>query len=377
IDAGVDAVDAATATMAGTTSQPSLSALVAATDGTDRPTGLDIDHVFSLEPYWEAARLLYAPFESGLASPTGRVYVHEIPGGQLSNLRQQAIALGLGNRFESIEDMYAAANRILGNLVKVTPSSKVVGDLALALVGADADPAAFEADPQHYDIPDSVIGFLNGELGDPPGGWPEPFRTKALAGRRAKPRLTELTPEQESGLSAEPRRALNELLFPGPTKDYRASRDSYGDLSVLGTVEFLHGLEHGEEYDVEIEPGKRLLIGVQAIGEADHKGMRTVMCTLGGQLRPIQVRDRSIEADVKAAEKADPGVIGQVAAPFAGVVTLAVAEGEDVAAGGVVATIEAMKMEANITSPVGGTVTRVAIGAHQQVEGGDLLAVID
>ena len=256
IDAGVDAVDAATATMAGTTSQPSLSALVAATDDTDRPTGLDIGHVFALEPYWEAVRHLYRPFESGLDSPTGRVYFHEIPGGQLSNLRQQAIALGLGDRFEAIEDMYAAANRILGNLVKVTPSSKVVGDLALALVGAGADPKDFEDDPQKYDIPDSVIGFLNGELGDPPGGWPEPFRTKALAGRRARPRLTELTPEQEKDLDEAPRRTLNQLLFPGPTKEFESSRESYGDLSVLGTVEFLHGLEQGEEYEVEIEPGQ-------------------------------------------------------------------------------------------------------------------------
>ncbi|GGN03624.1 pyruvate carboxylase [Terrabacter tumescens] len=376
IDAGVDAVDAATATMAGTTSQPSLSALVAATDDTDRPTGLDIEHVFALEPYWEAVRHLYRPFESGLDSPTGRVYFHEIPGGQLSNLRQQAIALGLGDRFEAIEDMYAAANRILGNVVKVTPSSKVVGDLALALVGAGADPKDFEDDPQKYDIPDSVIGFLNGELGDPPGGWPEPFRTKALAGRRSKPRLTELIPEQEQALVESPRRTLNQLLFPGPTKEFESSRESYGDLSVLGTVEFLHGLEQGEEYEVEIEQGKRLLIGVQAVGEADPKGMRTVMCTLNGQFRPIQVRDRSVDADVKSAEKADPGAAGQVAAPFAGVVTLAVAEGDTVEAGGVVATIEAMKMEANITSPAGGTVSRVAIGTQQQVEGGDLLVVI-
>ncbi|GAA6527272.1 pyruvate carboxylase [Intrasporangium sp. DVR] len=376
IGAGVDAVDAATATMAGTTSQPSLSALVAATDHTDRPTGLDIDHVFSLEPYWEAVRHLYRPFESGLESPTGRVYFHEIPGGQLSNLRQQAIALGLGDRFEAIEDTYAAANRILGNIVKVTPSSKVVGDLALALVGAGADPAAFEADPQRYDIPDSVIGFLNGELGDPPGGWPEPFRTKALAGRQARPRLTELTPEQEQALREEPRRTLNQLLFPGPTKEFESSREAYGDLSVLGTVEFLHGLVQGEEYEVDIEQGKRLIIGVQSVGEADSKGMRTVMCTLGGQFRPIQVRDRSVEADVKSAEKADPTVPGQVAAPFAGVVTLAVGEGDWVEAGGVVATIEAMKMEANITAPSAGTVTRLAIGPQQQVEGGDLLVVI-
>jgi len=156
IDAGVDAVDVASAPMSGTTSQPSMSALIAATDGTDRETGLDLQKVCDLEPYWEGVRQLYAPFESGLPSPTGRVYTHEIPGGQLSNLRQQAIALGPGDKFESIEDMYAAANKILGNIVKVTPSSKVVGDLALALVGANADPLEFESNPTNFDIPDSV-----------------------------------------------------------------------------------------------------------------------------------------------------------------------------------------------------------------------------
>jgi pyruvate carboxylase len=376
IDAGVDAVDAATSSMAGTTSQPSLSALVAATDNTDRPTGLAIDNVFAMEPYWEAVRQLYFPFESGLASPTGRVYFHEIPGGQLSNLRQQAIALGLGDRFEDIENMYAAANRILGNIVKVTPSSKVVGDLALALVGLGADPAEFEENPTSFDIPDSVIGFLSGELGDPPGGWPEPFRTKALQGRTSKPRVTELTQEQEEALGTDPQRTLNALLFPGPTKEFEESRELYSNLGVLGTAQFLHGLQHGEEYEVEIEAGKRLLLGVSSIGEVDRHGMRTVMCTLNGQFRPIQVRDRSVTAETKAAEKADPAKRGHVAAPFGGVVTPTVAEGDPVEAGAVVATIEAMKMEANITAATSGTIERLAIGEHQQVEGGDLIVVI-
>ena len=311
-----------------------------------------------------------------MASPTGRVYFHEIPGGQLSNLRQQAIALGLGDRFEDIETMYAAANRILGNLVKVTPSSKVVGDLALALVGLGADPKEFEDNPTKFDIPDSVIGFLEGELGDPPGGWPEPFRSKALQGRKSKPRVTELTPEQEQALEDDPQRTLNQLLFPGPTKEFEASRELYGNLGVLGTVEFLHGAEQGEEYEVEIEAGKRLILGVNSIGEADRQGIRSVICTLNGQFRPIQVRDHSVAVETKAAEKAEPGNAGHVAAPFAGVVTPTVAEGDEVEAGGVVATIEAMKMEANITAASGGTVERLAIGGHQQVEGGDLILVI-
>jgi pyruvate carboxylase len=377
IDAGVDAVDVASAALSGTTSQPPMSSLVAATDGTRKATGLDLQAVCDLEPYWEAVRQLYFPFESGLPAPTGRVYTHEIPGGQLSNLRQQAIALGLGDHFEAVEDMYAAANRILGNIVKVTPSSKVVGDLALALVGAKADPADFEADPTRYDIPDSVIGFLSGELGDPPGGWPEPFRTKALAGRDRKPRVSELSEDDRDALKASPRHTLNRLLFPGPTQDFESSREAYSDLGVLGTREFLHGIEVGYEHEIDLEPGKRLIIGLQSVSDADDRGMRTVMFTMGGQLRPVQVRDQKVAVDVKAAEKADPNAKGQVAAPFAGVVSLAVEEGARVEAGAVVATIEAMKMEANITAPVAGTVSRLAIGSQQQVEGGDLIVVID
>jgi pyruvate carboxylase len=376
INAGVDAVDVASAPMSGTTSQPSMSALIAATDGTERETGLGLQAACDLEPYWEGVRRLYAPFESGLPSPTGRIYHHEIPGGQLSNLRQQAIALGLGDRFESIENMYAAANKILGNVVKVTPSSKAVGDLALALVGAKADPAEFEADPTRYDIPDSVIGFLNGELGDPPGGWPEPFRTKALQGRKARPQVKDLSTEDAAALAADPRGTLNRLLFPGPSKEYASSRESYSDLSVLSTSDFLHGLEVGTEYEVILEPGKRLLLGVQSISDPDERGLRTVMCTVNGQLRPVQVRDQSISVDVRQAERADLSQPGQIAAPFAGVVSLAVDVGQEVPAGGTVATIEAMKMEASITSPVGGRVQRLAIGAQQQVEGGDLLIVV-
>ncbi|MGO1193092.1 MAG: pyruvate carboxylase, partial [Nesterenkonia sp.] len=157
--------------------QPPASALVAALEGTERDTGLGLAEVSAMEPYWETVRGIYSPFESGLPAPTGRVYHHEIPGGQLSNLRQQAIALGLGERFEQIEEMYSAADKMLGRLIKVTPSSKVVGDLALQLVGLGASPEEFAQNPGDYDLPDSVIGFLAGQLGDPPAGWPEPFRS--------------------------------------------------------------------------------------------------------------------------------------------------------------------------------------------------------
>ena len=376
IDSGVDAVDAACAAMAGTTSQPALSALVATTDHTARATGLDLDAVCDLEPYWEATRRVYAPFESGLASPTGRVYTHEIPGGQLSNLRQQAVSLGLGEKFEQIEDMYAAANDILGNIVKVTPSSKVVGDLALHLVAVGADPAEFEAEPGKFDVPDSVIGFLSGDLGDPPGGWPEPFRTKALAGRTAKPVVSELDAEQRDGLRQDRRGTLNRLLFPGPTKEFAESRQKYGDVSVLPTAHYLYGLTTGEEHQVELEEGKRLIFGLQAISGPDERGIRTVMCTINGQLRPVNVRDRSVSADAPTVEKADTSKPGHVAAPFDGVVTIVVSDGDTVEAGSTVATIEAMKMEASITAPVGGTVERLSFTGTQQVEGGDLVLVL-
>ncbi|MDZ7885550.1 MAG: pyruvate carboxylase [Mycobacterium sp.] len=380
--AGASAVDGASAPLAGTTSQPALSAIVAATAHTEFDTGLDLAAVCDLEPYWESLRKVYAPFDvaaAGANSPTGRVYTHEIPGGQLSNLRTQAVALGLGDRFEDVENAYAGADRVLGRLIKVTPSSKVVGDLALALVGAGADASEFAASPEKYDIPDSVIGFLRGELGDPAGGWPEPLRTKALAGRAAaKPEQT-LSAEDEVLLDqpgVKRQAVLNRLLFPGPTKEFEAHRDQYGDTSRLSANQFFYGLRQGEEHRVFLERGVELLIGLEAISDADERGMRTVMCILNGQLRPVLVRDRSIASDVAAAEKADKTNPDHVAAPFAGVVTIGVATGEKVDAGQTIATIEAMKMEAAITAPKAGTIERIAVTGTAQVEGGDLLVVI-
>ncbi|SNY77780.1 pyruvate carboxylase [Nocardia amikacinitolerans] len=377
--AGADAVDGASAPMAGTTSQPALSAIVAAAAHSPYDTGLDLQSVCDLEPYWEALRKVYAPFESGLPSPTGRVYHHEIPGGQLSNLRQQAISLGLGDQFEEVEAKYAAADRLLGRLVKVTPSSKVVGDLALALVGKGADVEEFATDPAGFDVPDSVIGFLRGELGTPAGGWPEPFRSRALAGRGPAKPETQLTADDEEGLngtSAQRRATLNRLLFPGPTAEFLAHRAKYGDISRLSANQFFYGLRHDEEHRVELEKGVTLLIGLEAISEPDERGMRTVVCVLNGQLRQVVVRDRTVADKIPVAEKANPADPGQLAAPFSGVVTVVAAVGDRVSAGDTVATIEAMKMEAAITAPRDGVIERIAIGAIQQVDGGDLLLVI-
>ncbi|MEY4310641.1 MAG: hypothetical protein RLZ71_567, partial [Actinomycetota bacterium] len=381
IDAGVDAVDVASAPMAGTTSQPSASALIAALEHTERDSGITLGAVTAMEPYWESVRQLYSPFESGLPGPTGRVYKHEIPGGQLSNLRQQAIALGLGNQFERVEDMYAAANEILGRPTKVTPSSKVVGDLALHLVAVNADPKDFAENPQNYDIPDSVVGFMAGELGDLPGGWPEPFRTKVLQGKNLKFGVTPIGEADLAALQGDDakvrRSTLNRLLFAAPTAEFNRMRDTYGNLDQVDTVDYLYGLEAGREHVVEIAKGVRLYVGLEAIGTPDARGFRTVMATLNGQLRPINIRDSKIQVAVASAEKADPTNLGHIAAPFSGAVTVQTVEGARVEVGQAVATIEAMKMEATITSSVAGIVRRIAIPKTTPVEAGDLILVVE
>ena len=378
--AGADAVDGASAPLSGTTSQPSLSAIVATFANTPRDTGISLQAVSDMEPYWEAVRQMYAPFESGTPGPTGRVYHHEIPGGQLSNLRAQAVALGLADRFELIEDYYAAVNEMLGRPTKVTPSSKVVGDLALHLVGAGVDPQDFAADPQKYDIPDSVIAFLSGELGTPPGGWPEPLRTKALEGRNVTVSTAELTEEDTQALVANDarvrREALNRLMFAKPSAEFAEHRRRFGDTSVLTDREFFYGLVEGKETVINLSDDTHMLVRLAAVSEPDEKGMRTMVCNVNGQIRPMRVRDRSVESNVAAAEKANPATPGHVAAPFAGVVTVTTAEGEQVAAGAPVAVIEAMKMEATITAPVAGTVSRVILTQATKVEGGDLLLEI-
>jgi len=381
VDAGVDAVDVASAPMAGTTSQPSASGLVAALANTERDTEMSLDKVTDLEPYWEAVRKVYAPFESGLPGPTGRVYRHEIPGGQLSNLRQQAIALGLGDRFELVEQMYSEANRILGRPPKVTPSSKVVGDLALHLVAVDADPKEFEENPQKFDIPDSVIGFMAGELGDLPGGWPEPFRTKVMKGKNPDISIKPITKEDVEGISSSEhsvrRQTLNRLLFPAPTKEFERMRTTYGKLTNVPTLDYLYGLEPETEHVVELRKGLQLFVGLEAIGEADSKGFRTVMAKLNGQLRPVTVRDHSISSVESTAEKADPANPSHAAAPFTGVVTPKVEVGQTVSAGQPIASIEAMKMEASIAAPISGKIVRLGVAGPTPVEGGDLIAVIE
>ncbi|WKD56983.1 2-oxoglutarate carboxylase small subunit [Corynebacterium capitovis DSM 44611] len=382
-NAGADIVDVASAPLAGTTSQPSMSALVAAFAHTQRDTGLSLKAVSDLEPYWEAVRQVYAPFESGIPGPTGRVYKHEIPGGQLSNLRTQANALGLGDRFELIEDTYADVNEILGRPTKVTPSSKVVGDLALYLVGAGVKAQDFAENPRKYDIPESVIGFLQGELGTPPGGWPL-LRERALENRAGVDHTVSIPDDLAADFTSDDRRArraaLDQLLFPKQYGEFLEHRRTYGITDQLSDKVFFYGLAEGEETEIwygEVDEEKTpLVVRLEAVGDVDNKGMRQVILTVNGQVRPLRVRDNSAESSVAEVEKADPSNPGHVAAPFAGVVNVVVDKGDSVKAGDPVATIEAMKMEATISAPQDGTIERVALTQATKVEGGDLVVVI-
>jgi pyruvate carboxylase len=380
IEAGVDAVDGAAASMAGMTSQPSLASIVAATDHTARATGISLASLLEIEPYWEAVRSTYAPFESGLRAPTGRVYRHQIPGGQLSNLHQQAGALGLADRFEEVELAYERANALLGDIIKVTPTSKVVGDLALFVVSGAIDWDELAEHPESFDLPASVLQLLRGDLGTPAGGFPQPFTERALrgsAGATGDGRV--LTPALRARLAepgADRRAALAELQFPGPAQERADALERYGDVSAVPTRAFLYGLPDDGEVSIDLGPGVRLIYELEAIGEPDDRGMRTVLVRVNGQLRPIDVRDESIEAPTARVERADPADATHVAAPLTGVVTLRVAEGDEVQAGEPVAVLEAMKMESTVTAPATGTVRRVPVPSGTRLEQGDLIAVV-
>lgn len=373
IEAGVDAVDGAMAPMSGGSSQPNLAALVAATDHTDRTTGLDIADLADLEPYWNAVRAVYEPFDIGLPSPTGRVYRHEIPGGQLSNLRQQAAALGLADQFDQVEDTYEKCAKLLGNPIKVTPTSKVVGDFALYAVSSGIDLEALAEHPDRFDLPASVLSYLTGDLGTPAGGWPEPFRSRALAPNRSEATAPTNSGEVDAAPGPERQRQLSRILFPGPTGDLEDIHASHGDVSVLPTIEFFHGLQEGRETPVDLAPGVRLFVELEAITDADDRGRRTVVMRVNGQTRFADALDRALGSDVPRTEHADPDNPHHVAAPLTGVVTTDVAVGTDVQPGDQLATIEAMKMESVVSARTAGTVNRIVTQSGTNVETGDLL----
>lgn len=379
IDAGVDAVDCAQPPLSGSTAQPNMAALVAATDETPRATGLSLDALWAFEPYWDAVRELYHPFEAGLKSPTGTVYEHEIPGGQLSNLKQQATALGLSGRMADIEEAYATVNRLFGRIIKVTPTSKVVGDLALYLLSAGIDIAELEAHPEKFDLPQSVLEFLHGELGTPHHGWPEPFRTKVLdafKNRYTKPVAETIDGDVWDTPGVPRRRALDRLQFAGPTREFETARRNYWDVSLLPTETFFHGLSEEHDIAVSLRAGATVFFGLQAVSEPDERGNRTVLIRVNGQARPFDVRDRAIAIDTVTAVKADPNNPKHVAAPLTGVVSSVVDAGTAVTQGQPIVTIDAMKMESRVSAPADVTIQQVVAPVGTKVEPGDLLVVL-
>jgi pyruvate carboxylase len=390
-DAGVDVADAAISSMSGTTSQPNLNSIVAALDHTERSTGLDLAALDQASEYWEAVRGYYLPFDSGLRSGTSEVYLHEMPGGQFTNLKEQAEAMGLGARWGEIARTYAEVNLAFGDIVKVTPSSKVVGDMALFLVGHGMSVREFERlGPDHtLTLPNSVVEMFEGALGQPEGGWPEHIQNIILRGRKpmtGRPGEHLAAVDLEAASAELEKRAghkcsgtdlMSYLMYPDVFLKYAKARSSYGDLSILPTPQFLYGMKPGEEITLDLEPGKTLIIRLLTVSEP-VAGYRTVLFELNGRPREVKVRDRSIKVVAEARQKADPAAPGQVGAPIPGAITsIAVELNQRVAKGDKLLVMEAMKMQTTVYAPISGRVATKVMAVGATVEPKDLLLVLE
>lgn len=391
-DAGVDAADGAISSMSGTTSQPNLNSIVAALAHTPRDTGLDQEALQHCADYWEVVRTWYAPFDEAPKSGTAEVYIHEMPGGQYTNLKAQAEAMGLGSRWPQIARTYAEVNMALGDIVKVTPSSKVVGDLALFLVGHDMTVREFENLPANHGltIPNSVIEMLEGALGEPLGGWPKKIQRVILQGRKAKrgrpgahlPPVdfeeTQALIEKKIGRKPAWTEVLSYVMYPDVFLKYAKNHQAWGSVEVLPTPAFFYGMRRGEEITVDLEPGKTLIIKFLTVGEPHADGTRTVFFELNGQPREVTVRDRSLEAKERTHPKADPANAGHVGAPIPGAVTsMAVELNQHVEKGDKLLVMEAMKMQTTVTAPIAGRVSQKLVSPGSSVEPKDLLLVIE
>ncbi|WP_279482068.1 pyruvate carboxylase [Aureimonas sp. SK2] len=389
VDAGVDAVDAAMDALSGNTSQACLGSLNEALKGAERDPGLDQDAIRRISFYWEAVRNQYAAFESDLKGPASEVYLHEMPGGQFTNLKEQARSLGLDTRWHEVAKAYSEANLMFGDIVKVTPSSKVVGDMALMMVAQDLSVADVENPSRDIAFPDSVVSMLHGDLGQPPGGWPEGLQRKALKGEAPiTERPGSLIPdadleaerakiEEKLGRKVTDQEFASYLMYPKVFTDFAMAADTYGPVSTLPTPNYFYGIETEEEILVDLEPGKTLVIRSLGSADTDEKGKKTVFFELNGQPRRIKVPDRAKGSGSGAARpKAEPGNAAHVAAPMPGVVsTLAVRPGQTVKAGDVLLSIEAMKMETALHAEADGTVEAVHVRAGDQIDAKDLLVV--
>ena len=390
-EAGADAVDAAMDALSGGTSQPCLGSIVAAMDDTDRATGLDLDRIREISDYWEHVRAQYAAFEAGLSAPASEVYLHEMPGGQFTNLKEQARSMGLEERWPEIARAYAEVNRMFGDIVKVTPSSKVVGDMALTMVSQGLSREQVEDPHTEVAFPDSVVDMMRGNLGQPPGGFPEGILRKALKGEApdtARPgsRLpaadleaarSELS-ERLDGAEIDDEDLNGYLMYPKVYVDYMTRHRSYGPVRTLPTRTYFYGMEPGEEISVEIDPGKTLEILLQAVGETNEDGDVRVFFELNGQPRVIRVPDRLVKSHATARPKAEPGNPLHVGAPMPGAVaSVAVREGQKVKKGDLLLTIEAMKMETGIHAERDAAVKALHVQPGGQIDAKDLMVELE
>ena len=391
-EAGVDVADGALSAMSGTTSQPNLNSIVASLANTPRDTGLDLDALNQCSDYWEIVRTYYRPFDNAPPSGTAEVYLHEMPGGQYTNLKEQAESMGLGARWHDIARTYADVNLAFGDIVKVTPSSKVVGDMAIFLVSHDMTVKDLERlGPDHnLTLPNSVVEMLSGSLGEPDGGWPPKLQSVILRGAKPQPGrpgahlapvdMPQMSATLEKKLGAKAARTdlMSYLMYPDVFLKFARARASYGAVEVLPTPQFFYGLEKGEEILVEIEPGKILTIKLMTVSEPQPDGTRTVFFELNGQPREVTIRDKSRKAEVEARPKADPANPGHVGAPIPGAVSsISVDLGQSVAKGDRLLVMEAMKMQSTIYAPVAGKIAQKLVHTGDKVDSKDLLIVIE
>ncbi|KAI9884289.1 MAG: p21-activated protein kinase-interacting protein 1-like protein [Watsoniomyces obsoletus] len=387
--AGADAVDTATDSMSGMTSQPSVGAVLASLEGGAHDPGLNGEHVRTLDSYWAQLRLLYSPFEAGLTGPDPEVYEHEIPGGQLTNLIFQASQLGLGTQWAATKKAYEQANDLLGDIVKVTPTSKVVGDLAQFMVSNKLSYDDVLRKASELDFPGSVLEFFEGLMGQPYGGFPEPLRTQALRGRRkldVRPGLV-LEPMDLAKIKKDLSERFGKVtecdvasyaMYPKVFEDYRNFIAKYGDLSVLPTKYFLAKPEINEEFHVELEKGKVLILKMLAIGPlSEQTGQREVFYEMNGEVRQVAVDDKQAAVENQSRAKADPADTSQVGAPMSGVVVeVRVKEGVEVKKGDPIAVLSAMKMEMVISAPHSGAVGSLQVQEGDSVASQDLVCKI-
>ncbi len=385
VDAGVDIIDVATSALANGTSQPSMQSMYYALQNNPRQPKLDIEALETIDRYWEAVRPYYAGVDSKMTSPNTTVFEHEMPGGQYSNLRQQATAVGLGNRWPEVCHMYARVNMLFGDIIKVTPSSKVVGDMALFMVQNNLTEEDIYEKGETLDFPKSVVGFFEGNLGMPYGGFPEKLQQIILRGKEAH--LVSTPPDvdfeavkeemKEKQFPVTEQSLSSYLIYPKVYSDYQARYKLYGDLSVLDTPTFFFGMKPGEEVRVNIEEGKMLLIRLEDITKPDLNGDRLIRFELNGMPREIKVHDKHVATANVEVRKADKDVIGEVGATLSGsVVKVLVKEGQHVKLREPILVTEAMKMETTITAPKEGTVSEIVVKAGTRISSGDLLLVI-